>query len=351
MKLAFLAVAAMVCLASTSRAFAQTIVHDGDDLSAVIGAAPSGTVIEIQGSGPFAGPFAWQGKTLTIRAGVGYHPTLSGAISLRQDAAVTGAELTGLRVLGSLTIWGSAGSGVGADARIAGSEFRTIEVDAAGSTTTKLHVVKSQIREYFAVPATGTPKIDIVLEESTVGSLFGVVALGTVGGKLELRRCRFRDELELAPGSANPPLAVLIESCLFTGGGAPNVGINIQTGAVARCVNCTVTGFRWGIKGTSSTSFENMLVYRNEIADVFSGTPQATVRYSLIEDGTFAGIDGNIAGTPLIASDYTLLAGSPGVDVGDDAAVSGRRDFHGAPRVQDGDGDGVARVDMGATEL
>jgi hypothetical protein len=48
--------------------------------------------------------------------------------------------------------------------------------------------------------------------------------------------------------------------------------------------------------------------------------------------------------------EFALLPGSPLIDAGDPAAPQGL-DLHGDPRVADGDGDGVARRDLGAFEL
>ena len=59
------------------------------------------------------------------------------------------------------------------------------------------------------------------------------------------------------------------------------------------------------------------------------------------------GPDG-LAGTD--DDDLHLAAGSPGLDAGDNAAVSSTSDRDGNPRTQDSDGDATATVDMGAYE-
>lgn len=65
----------------------------------------------------------------------------------------------------------------------------------------------------------------------------------------------------------------------------------------------------------------------------------------------FTGLNGNIVGTPILDENYNLEFGSPGVDSGNSAAVGlGLIDLNGEARVQDGNGDGVAVVNIGATE-
>ncbi len=49
--------------------------------------------------------------------------------------------------------------------------------------------------------------------------------------------------------------------------------------------------------------------------------------------------------------DYRLLASSPAIDAGDEARPAMATDLDGAPRVQDGNADGTARIDIGAYEF
>ncbi|HEX2047605.1 MAG TPA: right-handed parallel beta-helix repeat-containing protein [Acidimicrobiales bacterium] len=87
--------------------------------------------------------------------------------------------------------------------------------------------------------------------------------------------------------------------------------------------------------------------------------------HNVVHDGTASpydgcadptGTNGNISADPLIAApnslDYHPRAGSPVIDAGDGSAPSlPPTDHFGDARVTDGDGDGVAVVDMGAIEL
>jgi hypothetical protein len=79
--------------------------------------------------------------------------------------------------------------------------------------------------------------------------------------------------------------------------------------------------------------------------DVYNGTPS---RYDGCADQT--GTNGNISADPLLAADFRPLAGSPAIDAGAAGASVPATDQAGNPRPTDGDGDGVALVDMGALE-
>jgi len=89
--------------------------------------------------------------------------------------------------------------------------------------------------------------------------------------------------------------------------------------------------------------------------------PASSITYNAVWEnipqdywGCVAGI-GCISEDPLLVDpiliDYNLRAGSPCIDVGDnDASGLPEFDFEGNPRIGDGDGDGLAVVDMGAFE-
>ena len=124
-------------------------------------------------------------------------------------------------------------------------------------------------------------------------------------------------------------------------------------------VNNTVVGFEQGIAAVNADrtsagnsfrlSFENMLLYND--VDV-EGLEQREIRNSLISDGTFAGANGNFAGIPSLWPSGALRAGSIGIDAGENlAALSLWTDAVGNRRILDGDGDGVAVVDVGALEF
>ena len=106
--------------------------------------------------------------------------------------------------------------------------------------------------------------------------------------------------------------------------------------------NNIITGNYYGIYNRSSSpliTFNNLWNKRN---------------YNGIADQT--GINGNISADPayvdLAAGDYHLQEGSPCIDAGtNDAPGLPETDFDGNPRITDGNGDGLAVVDMGAFEF
>jgi serine protease len=85
--------------------------------------------------------------------------------------------------------------------------------------------------------------------------------------------------------------------------------------------------------------------------DVFS--PQGQAYGGFCQDKT--GMDGNVSADALfvnpLAGDYHLRPRSPCIDTGDNSAPDlPATDLDGKPRIQDGNGDGIAVVDMGAYE-
>ncbi len=79
---------------------------------------------------------------------------------------------------------------------------------------------------------------------------------------------------------------------------------------------------------------------------------------STLEAGTFiqwkAHISGDahsLATNPELATDGSLLVGSPAIDAGNNAVVTSPTDLRGNPRIVDGDEDGTSVVDMGAYEF
>lgn len=83
--------------------------------------------------------------------------------------------------------------------------------------------------------------------------------------------------------------------------------------------------------------------------DVFvTGGAEAYAGICLGDDGT----NGNISAQPVFlgSDDYRLMPGSPGIDAGTNSYATQETDLSGGPRILDGNGDGIATIDMGAYE-
>ena len=140
-------------------------------------------------------------------------------------------------------------------------------------------------------------------------------------------------------------------------GGAVYFGTTANATDVAEFVNNIVTFNR--VTGTGAlgggiyvAAGTNPTVRFN---DLFGNTP--TNVGGAKADGDYIGPNGGISVDPLyvnrfaVPPNYRLLPGSPVVDVGDNVAATMPTDYDGAPRIQDGDANGVATVDMGAFEF
>jgi len=120
--------------------------------------------------------------------------------------------------------------------------------------------------------------------------------------------------------------------------------MSLDGGGGIYCNNCSlgvINSILWG--DTSSYAPE-----------IFQSGGSVTVTYSDVE-GSWPGA-GNIDIDPLFVDptndDFHLQTGSPCIDTGDNSAPGlPATDIDGESRIQDGDGDSVALVDMGADEV
>ncbi len=153
-----------------------------------------------------------------------------------------------------------------------------------------------------------------------------------------------------------------IADCLITGNTAHIYGAMDLTSSVATIVNCTIThNLSTDASGAilvyleSTAAFSNCVVWGNAWPQIDVNDATAEVAYTDIQGG-WSGV-GNFSLNPRFVDElgrnYRLAADSPCVDAGDPAFVPqpGETDLDGRLRVWDGNGDGVACVDMGAYEF
>lgn len=194
-------------------------------------------------------------------------------------------------------------------------------------------------------------------------------------------RCQFRGNTVKGDGGAGifvdggtllsppPPIAtVRVVSGSFTGNGG---GVQVEFSGQAEVINSTIAeneilGFlgNWPpvvVGQGSSLALRNTIVWDNHdidflggLADILAGDGAITVDDCIIQDwdgsisGTGSGADPHFVGS----DDFRLAANSPAVDAGNASwlPTGASLDVAGVSRFQDGDGDGIATVDLGAYE-
>ena len=364
-------------------AAADLVVLDGDSLVDAVAQATDGETIFIQSEGTFVGTLAWSGKTIRIQQGFGFGPpTIVGdpgepAIDLDTSVQGTGAILEGVILEGgagqftarSLFCTGTVGS---ATIEASDCTFRTPAVVSADATgQIEFNLTDSRVESVLAAYGGGTAQhsltvkncelLSVVLQPTASVEIDAAFFDSRISGSVRAldagndprvgliaRRCRFEGRVEFL-GDEDGDWSLLLESCLHVGNGL-DTAITSSGNVITRGVNLTVTGFQTGIYGEPGATWSNLLLFGNG-QDLSPVVLPFQIDHSLISDGTYTGQNGNLAGEPLVDEDYALLAYSPGVDAGDKGAADlGDFDLNGQKRVQDGDGDDVAQVSVGAIE-
>ena len=386
-------------LVTTRIATAQIVVVDGDDLPAVVAAAPTGSVVEIDSDGTFDGQVViGAGKDLVLRAAPGRSPILDGD-ALPDVLIETGhatVRLEGLRLLYT-NGWGRAVSVTGAD--FLPGEVLTLEVvdcelvgdlhlypkgpglldlDAAG-----LEISSGGFTTLQAFgSAIDLDAIDCTLEDITtdlqddcearlrledcVVSRDSHLRYAQSTYLVELVRCHVQDGVTLEPSSWSAPTAapqprLYAVSSLFEGEGFPwSTGIRLEDpsawgGLELELLGCTVTGQETGIVLPATPQAPGVIHLRNTLladnaTDLTGVAAGAVFVRNLAEDVDLG--PGNLHVMAQLDADLALLPSSPGTDDGLGAGIApGATDLLGGPRVADVDCDGVAEISIGAIEV
>ncbi|MBI5433531.1 MAG: hypothetical protein HZA52_11940 [Planctomycetes bacterium] len=334
-------------------ASAQFIVQDGDNLQSVVSAAPSGSVVEIQSNGTFTGSVVWGGKDLVLRAGVGFTPTIQGHVGISTGIGPATNTLAGLKIRGMLDLSSASAVGSAADFDVSDCEVvGMLLVSASNAGSCDVDLLRTTARGSFGAEARVDAVARIRATDCGFARNFFVQAVQNASAHVTLQRSRINLTLGAFDGS-NGVVGLDVESCLLVGKGFSSTpGVDLGTDVVARLVNTTIYGYGVGLRGGPSVSGENLMIFGSAMADMGPGILGSQIANSLIEDGTFAGQNGNFGGTPVVGPDFRLQPGSIGIDAGNNTALGiGTRDFYGAARIQDGDGNGSSLVDVGAVEL
>ncbi len=166
----------------------------------------------------------------------------------------------------------------------------------------------------------------------------------------------------------------IIVNCAFDGNTARIGGGFYNLASSPKLVNCVlnanVATLGSGISNElgSKPEITNCIIWGDSspIYSDTSSTPNVpVVNYTCIQGGwTGAGGIGNISADPLFVDangpdgmagtlddNLRLSPGSPCIDAGNNSAVTASTDLDGNPRIVDGNGDGVSKVDMGAYEF
>ncbi len=198
-----------------------------------------------------------------------------------------------------------------------------------------------------------------------------------IGGAPTISNCLFQNNRVESKGAAVlDQSAAQFINCLFRNnstlrdGGAIYIHYELQYDpAATQFINCTMYGNRASNGGalysySSAPVLTNCILWGNEAVlagpGIYNNTllwaVEAVAAYCDIQgESTYPGT-GNLRIDPAFedptAGDFHLSTGSPCIDAGSNAAVSGiSEDYEGGARIADGDGNGSLVVDMGAFEV
>ena len=250
---------ALACLLAAAPASAQIVVGDGESLVDAVDAATSGQTISIESDETFVGTLVLSGKTLTVRAGAGFAPTIQGsdgsaAVLVSSNSAGTDLTLIDLVVDPGEKLDGepqpaSIGiSGTGSSANTARLELRRTTVtdrftaSGTGAARFEVELKDSTVNGPIAIGGTldavhdwtiedgsridsleanpiSSARVTVTITDSVVEGEIELASSSSAETRLALQRCRVLDSIDASAGSATSNTVALLESCLLLGDG------------------------------------------------------------------------------------------------------------------------------------
>jgi serine protease len=345
-RLSFLALAAL-CAISLSKTSAQAatlnVPAQYAGIQQAIDASADGDTVLIA-PGTYAGQINFRGKAITVTSSGGPSNTFvdamgAGNVVVFDSGETESSEISGLTLQNGAGNFGAGIIVIGASPHIVGNVLHS-NVEGVGGAGA-------------GIGGAGSPLIEKNLFYSN--------------------SCSANDNLSGVISLNNGSQPIIVNNVFRDNASCAAVNVTVEDGISQEITNNTMVGNMIGIYVDSRTGMQHQLLRNNIIVgnqvgiqDEFSdslGRPDCEsnlvynngTNYQGMPDQT--GINGNISSDPMFANqaqkNFHLTTGSPAIDSGNESStpVLPTEDFDSFLRPIDGNGDGVAKIDIGAFEF